>query len=617
MAHQIIQERVFNFRSFHINKNQPLGHGSYGAVYKARCDQLPCAAKVLHPTLVNSRDPGAENIMQRFKQECAFLRGIKHPHIVQYLGMTLDPVYRSPVLLMELLDENLTKMLQHSQQPLPYCIQVDICHDVAMAIAYLHSNDIVHRDLSSNNILISAGRRAKVTDFGMSKLSDGTLSKTSLTMCPGTLAYMPPEALREPPKYTKKLDSFSEGVIMIQVCTRMWPEPGPRTQLVPDSRSASGTIEVPILESVRRKSHIDMIDPGHPFLPIAMDCLHYQENERSSSEELCQKLADLKEMDDYKESVEKAEQSQCDMAADAKTKDGQQELVMKWKAGGTLQCKMERGAVAVHGNVVYFLSYYGEMCSYSSSCKSWSDYPNCPDRGCSLAIVDGHPTSIGGYANKYYPTNKLLIFAHGKVKWVEHFPPMPTKRGESISVTTEQHLIVAGGSNWVSNHLCTVEVMDVEALQWSAVTSLPLPYSDASATVCGDQLYIVGGYDETHCGTKTVLTCSITELLLGETLNPIWHKIADTPFHHSTCATVDEELVAFGGMNIVDNKVLDTVYKYNPYMESWDLFSYMPTARRDSLVAVLPNNEIIVVGGYEVVSVIANTFDFGCINAHY
>ena len=102
---------------------------------------------------------------------------------------------------------------------LAYYVQVDICHDIVLAIAYLHSNDIIHRDLSSNNVLIMAKSRAKVTDFGMSKLAGAAPSMTPLTKCPGTLAYMPPEALDEPPVYTKKLDCFSEGEIMIQVCT--------------------------------------------------------------------------------------------------------------------------------------------------------------------------------------------------------------------------------------------------------------------------------------------------------------------------------------------------------------------------------------------------------------
>jgi serine/threonine protein kinase len=115
MANQIFK---FQYRSFHINKRQTLGHGSYGAVYKAKCDQLPCAAKILHPTILDPNDPGAAKIMQRFQQEYAYLESIRHPNIVQYLGMTRDPESRLPVLLMELLDESLTKMLEHSQRSL-------------------------------------------------------------------------------------------------------------------------------------------------------------------------------------------------------------------------------------------------------------------------------------------------------------------------------------------------------------------------------------------------------------------------------------------------------------------------------------------------------------------
>jgi hypothetical protein len=65
--------------------------------------------------------------------------------------------------------------------------------------------------------------------------------------------------------------------------------------------------DVPVLEPERRKNHIDMIDSGHGLLPIAVDCLHYQENERPSSEELCQRLAGLKETREYRESVEQVE----------------------------------------------------------------------------------------------------------------------------------------------------------------------------------------------------------------------------------------------------------------------------------------------------------------------
>ena len=308
--------KSFVINTFTSTRANPLVvmHGSYGAAYKAKCDQLPCAAKLLHPTILDPSDPGAGKIMQRFQQECSFLENIRHPNIVQYLGVTRDPESRLPVLLMELLDESLTKMLERSQCSLAYYVQVDICHDIALAVAHLHSNDIIHRDLSSNNVLIMAKSRAKVTDFGMSKLVGAAPRMTPLTMCPGTLAYMPPEALDEPPVYTKKLDCFSEGVIMIQVCTHLWPEPGLHTKAVPFPASPTSATLMPVLEPERRKNHIDMIDCDHGLLPIAVDCLHYQENERPSSEELCQRLADLKATREYRESVENVERVQNDIA---------------------------------------------------------------------------------------------------------------------------------------------------------------------------------------------------------------------------------------------------------------------------------------------------------------
>ena len=172
-------------------KNDTLGSGSYGTVCKAMCDQRLCATKLLHPIFFQSNDPGIVTTKRRFKQECRFLNDMKHPNIVEYLGTSRDPDSGLLVLLMELMDESLTHFLERS---LAFHIEVDLCHDIAQALVYIHSKDIIHRDLSGNNVLLLAGR-AKITDFGMSKLLDSNRHMTSLTMCPGTLAYMSPEAL--------------------------------------------------------------------------------------------------------------------------------------------------------------------------------------------------------------------------------------------------------------------------------------------------------------------------------------------------------------------------------------------------------------------------------------
>ena len=285
-------------RNLRLLKTDELGSGSYGVVCKAMWGQRLCAAKLLHPIFFQSNDPGIVTTRRRFEQECHFLNDMKHPHIVEYLGTSHDPDSGLLVLLMELMDESLTHFLERSQQPLAYHIEVDLCHDIAQALAYIHSIEIIHRDLSGNNVLLLAGR-AKITDFGMSKLLDANRRMTPLTMCPGTLVYMPPEALSELPVYSKKIDCFSFGVLQIQIMTRQFPDPGPAVRVIEDSRSPTGTMKMPVLDSERRKSHIDLIDPTHTLLPTALGCLCYLEKDRPSAQDLCQQLAAIKEAPRY------------------------------------------------------------------------------------------------------------------------------------------------------------------------------------------------------------------------------------------------------------------------------------------------------------------------------
>ena len=227
----------FGFRNFHLAKSETnsLGLGSYGAVYRAKCDQLVCAAKVLHPILFQARDHATHLIVERFQREIDFLSRLRHPNIIQYLGSCPDPESGLPVLFMELMDESLTNFLERpasaNPPPLPFHIQLNIAHDVAQALSHLHHHKVLHRDLSSNNVLLIGSHRAKVTDFGMARLL-GANTRLTQTHCPGTNGYMPPEALEDPPKYSTQLDVFSCGVLMVQLVTRLWPNPGPRTHVV-------------------------------------------------------------------------------------------------------------------------------------------------------------------------------------------------------------------------------------------------------------------------------------------------------------------------------------------------------------------------------------------------
>ena len=238
------------FGSVRLLRDAALGSGAYGQVCRATLDELPCAAKLLNAILL---DPDRPMSRKLFQKECRFLSEIRHPNIVQFLGVAQDEESGLPILLKELMDHSLTNFLEQSEEPLAYHVQVNVSHDITLAVAFLHLNRIVHRDLSSRNVLlIGAGSRAKVTDFGMSALTKLNPRMTGLTKCLGNPAYRSPEALLDPPVYTEKLDCFQVGVLMLEIMTRKYPVPGLAMNRVKDARFPSGWVTVPVPELQRR-----------------------------------------------------------------------------------------------------------------------------------------------------------------------------------------------------------------------------------------------------------------------------------------------------------------------------------------------------------------------------
>ena len=690
----------FHYEKIELIKTESLGIGSHGAVCKAMCDDLPCAAKILHPALFQFATPRTANIVRKFEQECRLLSAIKHPHIVQYLGMYRDPESKMPVLLMELMDENLTQFLAQYHEQLHYHTEVNLSHDIALALSYLHSNGIIHRDLSSNNVLLIAGSRAKVTDFGIVRLYDmnrSTAHLTPLTLCPGTKAYMPPEALGKPTTYDEKLDIFSLGVLCVQIMTRQYPDPGDHFQVmeINDQRIPSGLAKVPEIE--RRRSHIDLINPAHPLLPVALNCLKDRDRERPSCHEICGRISTLKSSSKYLESVQscvntkqtqttrrereiiqnlqqqlhtknqllrKKEaaiatcqqevqqlrqqlQSREEVTAESQhnllemEKDKQKQIQklqqqpvytrvqkkddvgasgtgesrgsikLSWRNGGSAPCKMWGEAAAVDRDMAYFSGdpRSKKIYSYDSSRKKWSGLPVCPNYGFSLAMVNTHLTAIGGKLPNHELTNSLYSLIDSK--WMLKFPSMPTKRCSTAVVCSSRTLVVAAGTGEGDWDLSAVEVMDTETLQWSTASSLPHPLYQASATLCGDQVYILGGRNLSGKESRSVFTCSLAALLQSRqpqsllvqpnTLSlvkpaEVWHRLADTPFTSPTCASMHGKLLIVGGRNC-DDKVIATICMYNTIANSWEAIGSMATSRCRCLVAVLPRNQLITVGG--------------------
>lgn len=289
--------RRFKYHQVAIFEENELGRGNYGKVCKALCDDLPCAAKLLNPKIFRFSPDLVDSSAERgFKQECELLCAVKHPCIVQYMEAYIQPETGQGILLMELMDESLTRFLDRALNPLPIHLQIDLCCDVIQALSFLHSNNIVHRNLTGKNVLVYAGTRVKITDFGMMKMvnlqqmADPHLKHMTL---PDSSAYMPPEIFRYPSSITHHLDIFSFGVVTLQIMTRQFPHP-----------SISKISEVE-----RRKADIGLVEVEHILMPIMLSCLKDTDILRPPASLLCRKLRQLKESPAYEKSRLKREEA--------------------------------------------------------------------------------------------------------------------------------------------------------------------------------------------------------------------------------------------------------------------------------------------------------------------
>ena len=210
-----------------------LGEGSFGIVYKGKWHGKFVAVKKLKDEIL--RHPSE---VDKFKKECGILRQLKHPNIVElYEVIFFDNT--SPVLITELLWCDLLAFYKDSKMKPKVALDetIKIMLNVAEGLKYLHSRDIVHRDIKSRNILLDSKLKAKIADLGQAKELGGreNFSSTYATPVPGTYVYMAPETfpvirgseiLRDV-DYGAGLDIFSFGVVLLELIIGHLPNPNP------------------------------------------------------------------------------------------------------------------------------------------------------------------------------------------------------------------------------------------------------------------------------------------------------------------------------------------------------------------------------------------------------
>ena len=267
--------------------NKELGHGSYATVWELEYMGLKCAGKKIHNILVNKAMKSYT--VRRFEEECRLLSEVRHPNIVQFLGVYVCEELDLPILVMEHLPSTLGSCIE-KYGVLPQEISYSILYDIALGLCYLHSQTppIIHRDLSSNNVLLSHSLTAKISDLGVARISNmSPLQVSHMTQTPGTPAFMPPEVMGANPNYNKSVDEFSYGVMTIHVLSGAWPEP----QTGPTHKQHG--ILIPISEAKRREIFLLKIGNNHPLMDLILKCVDNDPGQRMNANEITERLAKM------------------------------------------------------------------------------------------------------------------------------------------------------------------------------------------------------------------------------------------------------------------------------------------------------------------------------------
>ena len=201
-----------------------VGAGGMGVVYKAEDLKLKrCVAlKFLPPHLMDAPD-----LKERFLVEAQAAAALSHPNIctIYEVGESED----RPYISMEYVQgETLRDRIRKG--PLEPGEAVGLVDQVAAGLSEAHGKDIIHRDIKSANIMVTAKGRAKVMDFGLAKLRGGSsLTKSQTTL--GTVAYMSPEQARGE-SLDQRTDIWSLGVVLYELLAGKLPFQGDHDQTV-------------------------------------------------------------------------------------------------------------------------------------------------------------------------------------------------------------------------------------------------------------------------------------------------------------------------------------------------------------------------------------------------
>ncbi|EPS66052.1 hypothetical protein M569_08722 [Genlisea aurea] len=200
-----------------LNMGPAFAQGAFGKLYRGTYNGEDVAIKLLERP---GNDPERAQLMeQQFQQEVMMLARLKHPNIVRFIGAAQKSVVWCIVTEYAKGGSVRQFLTKRQNRWVPLKLAVKQALDVARGMEYVHRLNLIHRDLKSDNLLISADKSIKIADFGVARIEVQTEGMTPET---GTYRWMAPEMIQHRP-YTQKVDVYSFGIVLWELITGMLP----------------------------------------------------------------------------------------------------------------------------------------------------------------------------------------------------------------------------------------------------------------------------------------------------------------------------------------------------------------------------------------------------------
>ncbi|XP_024973863.1 wall-associated receptor kinase-like 20 [Cynara cardunculus var. scolymus] len=267
-----------------------LGVGGFGEVYKGVLDDGTTVA-------VKCAKLGNTKSVDQVLNEVRILCQVNHKNLVHLLGCCVE--LQQPFLVYEYIPNGslFDHLHDRNKQPLTWSQRLTIAHDTAEGLAYLHfsaSPPIYHRDVKASNILLDDKMKAKVADFGLSRLAHSDV--THVTTCAqGTLGYLDPDYYWNY-QLTDKSDVYSFGVLLLEILTCQkaidFNRPTNDVNLVTYvKRIVSEERLVDVIDPIlKKRATLLDFDAMKAFGFLAMSCLEERRENRPSMEEVSEEI---------------------------------------------------------------------------------------------------------------------------------------------------------------------------------------------------------------------------------------------------------------------------------------------------------------------------------------